>query len=44
MKDLVWKLFEETGNVAYYRLYKELTDDGRDGKSGGAKGHGLQRK
>lgn len=44
MKDLVWKLFRETGNVAYYRLYKELTDDGRCDKSGGASGHRLQRK
>lgn len=44
MKDLVWNLFEKTGNVAYYRLYKELSDDGRNDKSGGAESHRLQRK
>ncbi len=44
MKDLVWKLFAQTGNIAYYNLYKELSDDGRDGKSSGASGHRLQRK
>lgn len=33
MKDTVWKLFKETGNPAYYVLYKELTKDGRNDKS-----------
>ena len=32
MKDTVWKLFKETGNPAYYVLYKELTKDGRNDK------------
>lgn len=44
MKDLAWKLFEQTGNVAYYELYKELSDDGRNHKSGGVKSNRLQRK
>ena len=44
MKDTVWKLFKETGNPAYYMLYKELTKDGRNDKSSGAKGDGLQGK
>ena len=39
MKDLVWKLFEQTGNVAYYNLYKELSKDGRNDQSGGSKEH-----
>ncbi len=25
--DICWKLFEKTGNVNYYRLYKKLKDD-----------------
>lgn len=33
MKNVVWKLFEQTGNVAYYLLYKELTKNGRNNKS-----------
>ena len=33
MKDTVWKLFEKTGNTAYYLLYKELTKDGSNHKS-----------
>ena len=41
MKDIVWKLFKETGNPAYYMLYKELTEDGRNDKSSGPKGNGL---
>ncbi len=44
MKDLAWKLFEETGNIAYYRLYKDLTDDGHNGKGGGSQSNRLQRK
>lgn len=44
MKDLAWKLFQETGNIAYYQLYKELSDDGRSNKSGGTSSHRLQRK
>ena len=44
MKDIVWKLFRETGNPAYYMLYKELTKDGRDDEGPGAEGDGLQRK
>ncbi|MCM1289663.1 MAG: YqzL family protein [Corallococcus sp.] len=44
MKDLAWKLFEQTGNVAYYRLYKELSDNGHDDKSGGIEGDRLQGK
>ena len=44
MKDIVWKLFKETGNPAYYVLYKELTNDGRDDESPDVKIDGLQRK
>lgn len=44
MKDLVWELFEQTGNIAYYTLYRELSDDGRNDKSGGSKGNRLQGK
>ena len=44
MKDIVWKLFRETGNPAYYMLYKELSKDGRDDKSHRSKGDGLQGK
>ncbi len=44
MQDLVWQLFEKTGNIAYYELYKELSNNGRDNKSSGAKNHRLQRK
>lgn len=34
MKDKVWQLFKETGNPAYYMLYKELSKtDGTDDKS-----------
>lgn len=43
MKNLVWNLFEKTGKIAYYELYKELCD-GRDDESGGAEIHRLQRK
>lgn len=32
MKDKVWQLFKETGNPAYYMLYKELSKNGRDDK------------
>ena len=39
MKDLAWQLFQQTGNIAYYKLYKELSKDGRDDQSGGAKNH-----
>lgn len=24
VKELAWQLFEKTGSLAYYRLYKEL--------------------
>lgn len=44
MKDTVWKLFRETGNPVYYLLYKELTEDGRNGKSHSFEGNGLQGK
>lgn len=44
MKDLAWKLFEQTGNIAYYQLYKELSNDGRDDKGRSTKGRGLQGK
>ncbi len=44
MKNTVWKLFTETGNPAYYVLYKELTKDGRDDKSRGTEIDGLQGK
>ena len=44
MKDIVWKLFRETGNPGYYRLYKELTKDGRDDEGSGSQGDGLQGK
>ena len=33
MKDKVWQLFKETGNPAYYMLYKELYKNGSDDKS-----------
>ena len=33
MKDKVWQLFKETGNPAYYMLYKELSKDGHNDKS-----------
>lgn len=44
MKDTVWKLFKETGNPAYYMLYKELSKDGRNNKSDSAQSDGLQGK
>ncbi|MCH5159874.1 MAG: YqzL family protein [Clostridiales bacterium] len=44
MKDIVWKLFRETGNPAYYMLYKELSKDGRDDEGSGPQGDGLQGK
>ena len=44
MKDTVWKLFLETGNPAYYMLYKELTKDGRNDKSHSSKSDRLQGK
>ena len=44
MKELAWKLFEQTGKIAYYQLYKELSGDGRDDKSRSVKGDGLQGK
>lgn len=44
MRDLVWELFKETGNIAYYELYRELSEDGRNNKSRGSSRHGLQRK
>ena len=44
MKDTAWKLFRETGNIAYYMLYKELSKDGCDDKSRSVKGDGLQGK
>ncbi len=43
MKDLVWKLFEQTGEIGYYQLYKELSH-GRNDKSSGTSSHRLQRK
>ena len=30
MKELVWKLFSETGNPSYYMLYKRLEENGSD--------------
>lgn len=44
MKDKVWQLFKETGNPAYYMLYKELAKDGRNNKSDSVESDGLQRK
>lgn len=44
MKDTAWKLFEQTGKIAYYELYKELSQNGRNDKSGGASSHRLQGK
>lgn len=32
MKDKAWQLFKETGNPAYYMLYKELSKNGSDDK------------
>ena len=39
MRNTVWKLFEKTGNPAYYLLYKELTKDGSHNKSHRPKNH-----
>lgn len=44
MKDLAWKLFTKTGNIAYYELYKELSENGRNDKSRGFESDGLQGK
>ena len=44
MKDTAWKLFQQTGNPAYYMLYKELSKDGRDDESDSSEGFGLQGK
>lgn len=33
MKDKAWQLFKQTGNPAYYMLYKELSKNGSDDKS-----------
>lgn len=44
MKDTAWKLFRETGNIAYYMLYKELSKDGRDDESRSTQSDGLQGK
>ena len=44
MKDTAWKLFRETGNPAYYMLYKELSKDGRDDESDRSQSDGLQGK
>ena len=44
MKDTAWKLFRETGNIAYYMLYKELSKDGRDDEGDRPQGDGLQGK
>ena len=44
MKDIAWKLFQQTGNPAYYMLYKELSKDGRDDESSGSESDRLQRK
>lgn len=39
MKDKAWQLFKETGNPAYYMLYKELSkENGTDDKSNRSKG------
>lgn len=29
-KDLSWKLFEETGEISYFMLYKALKDEETD--------------
>lgn len=26
----VWEMFEKTGNISYYLLYKNITGEGRD--------------
>lgn len=26
--DSIWKLFEKTGNISFYLLYKRITDNG----------------
>ncbi len=44
MKKTVWQLFEQTGNPAYYALYKELCKDGRNHTSDCASEHGRKRK
>ena len=42
MKDLVWKLFEQTGKIAYYKLYKELCGNGCDNEGRSTESNGLQ--
>ncbi len=27
MKELVWNLFKETGNIKYYLMYNEIKED-----------------
>ncbi|MBQ8433265.1 MAG: YqzL family protein [Clostridia bacterium] len=44
MKDVVWKLFEKTGNTAYYLLYKELTKDGSHNQGHSSQNDRLRRK
>ena len=39
LKDTAWNLFEQTGNPAYYLLYKELSKDGYHDKGDSVKIH-----
>ena len=37
MKDLLWKMFELTGELKYYLLFKELEDEDRKSKRNSTK-------
>ena len=40
MRDTLWKLFKQTGNLAYYSLYKRLEDkNGRNNTSNHLEGN-----
>lgn len=32
MKDILWKLFKNTGKIEYYMKYKELDDENKSRK------------
>ena len=44
MKDTVWQLFEQTGNPAYYMLYKELSKNGSNDQGDCPQSNRLQGK
>lgn len=42
MKDIIWKLFKETGEVKYFLLFKQLEeveDENRKNKGNSNRGH-----